>query len=470
MRNVKQLVLVTLLVAVLAGAGPRPAAGQGADAAALGRRQSQVGERMSQVEQRLLELARFVEDTEPERAGQLRRALALSREGFVVARMAEVGHLLAAERYAEAASVERQVLQDLERVAAALSAQAWAAELARLRRAEGELSELVRRQTGALEAASRLLERLGMQAASAEDAAAATDQEAIRQAAEKLLAELGGGPGSDALGRGVRSMSAAQAALNAAARAGAVAEEASAAQQLQAALSAVRQAMADLSAARRAEVRARLIEVLAAVLSGQEGVRAETERMQESVSGVQAVSRAARLALAGLAARQEALMQGLDQALELAASDPAAVALPVLLRAARQDVAACADLLRSGVTGAAVQDVQREIEAEIRAAIEALRGQEGAPPVPPAPAGQPPQARGARPAAEAVDAGTELKLLRAMQASTQRRTAALDARRNARGELPPSSAGALEALSVRQAEVTTTLGALDEALGNRRTQ
>jgi hypothetical protein len=117
-----------------------------------------------------------------------------------------------------------------------------------------------------------------------------------------------------------------------------------------------------------------------------------------------------------------------------------------------------------------VQDVQREIEAEIRAAIEALRGQEGAPPVPPAPAGQPPQARGARPAGEAVDAGTELKLLRAMQASTQRRTAALDARRNARGELPPGSAGALEALSVRQAEVTTTLGALDEALRNRRTQ
>jgi hypothetical protein len=28
----------------------------------------------------------------------------------------------------------------------------------------------------------------------------------------------------------------------------------------------------------------------------------------------------------------------------------------------------------------------------------------------------------------------------------------------------------LEALSVRQAEVTTTLGALDEALRNRRTQ
>jgi hypothetical protein len=391
----------------------------------------------------------------------LRRALELSRESFIVSRMENIRALLGADRYGEAAPLQKKVLEDLDRLAASLSAEQWAGELARLHEAERRLSALIQRQsaatarTGELAAGSK-----GVAAPSEPDLAAAADQQALRAEAEGLYAELRGGPGAADLGAALKSMSSAEQSLAAAAHAEAMKAQEAASLSLHAALDAVRQAIERLQARQRAEARLKLIEALKRMLEAQQAIHAETARADGLLAG-EAVPRAVRLAVADLAARQEALGATADEALSLVRDDPTAIALPVALRQVKADIAASAALLRNGVTGAAVQSLQQEIEEALKAMIEALQGAEAARAAPPP---QPKAQKGAPSRGMLVDVVAELKVLRAMEVGLKGRTERFDQTRGRAGELPPGARDELARLSARQGEVTAALTALQNEL------
>ncbi|MCK4374890.1 MAG: hypothetical protein KAX19_06150, partial [Candidatus Brocadiae bacterium] len=223
--------LIIAAVALALAGTCRPAWGQDA----LPRDQSRIHERMAEVEQRLLEMARLLEPERPERAEQLRQALVLSRERFIVSNMESIRALLAGERYGEAARLQREVLDDLARLAAVLGAEESAAELVRVRDAEGRLEEMVRKQSAAASETGELADP-------AEYAAAADGQEALREEAQELDGELRGGPGSEHLRAAVASMTAAAQALRGGAGAEALVAQVEAGGSLEAALAAVRQA------------------------------------------------------------------------------------------------------------------------------------------------------------------------------------------------------------------------------------
>lgn len=454
------MLIASFALAALA-AGLLPAAAQGAGeragppAAGLALDQARLQQRMAEVEQRLLEMARGLDAEQPARAEQLRRALALSRESFLVSKMAAIRDLMEQNRYGEAAPVEREVLADLERLVASLSAEQWADELARLRAAEARLAGLLAKESAAAARTGELARAAGPSQA---DAAAAGEQQIIRGEGEALYADLRGGPGAAELSGALKSMSAAEDALGRAARADAMKSQEEASAGLQAALDAVRQAVQKLEARRRAEVRLRLLQMLEQMLKAQQAARAETARL-DALMAPGSVPRAVRLALADLAIRQESLGASADEAMALLKEDPTALALPLALAQVKADVVDCAELLRVGTTGAPAQTLQEEVEAQLQAMIEALRPEE----VGPSPA--PPEARKGRPSAAApVDVVLELKVLRSMEVALQRRTAALDSTRGAGAGPPAGFAGQAAQLAERQGRIGAALGQLQSTL------
>jgi hypothetical protein len=459
------MLIASFALAALA-AGLLPAAAQGAGeragppAAGLALDQARLQQRMAEVEQRLLEMARGLDAEQPARAEQLRRALALSRESFLVSKMAAIRDLMEQNRYGEAAPVEREVLADLERLVASLSAEQWADELARLRAAEARLAGLLAKESAAAARTGELARAAGPGAAgpSQADAAAAGEQQIIRGEGDALYADLRGGPGAAELSGALKSMSAAEDALGRAARADAMKSQEEASAGLQAALDAVRQAVQKLEARRRAEVRLRLLQMLEQMLKAQQAARAETARL-DALMAPGSVPRAVRLALADLAIRQESLDVSADEAMALLKEDPTALALPLALAQVKADVVDCAELLRVGTTGAPAQMLQEEVEAQLQAMIEALRPEE----VGPSPA--PPEARKGRPSAAApVDVVLELKVLRSMEVALQRRTAALDSTRGAGAGPPAGFAGQAAQLAERQGRIGAALGQLQSTL------
>ncbi|MHC4591562.1 MAG: hypothetical protein ACYS8L_02575, partial [Planctomycetota bacterium] len=413
----RQAPLTIALAVVLALAQVARAAGHAGGPESLAYDQGRIQERVAGVEQRLLEMARLLEAERPAKAAQLREALTVSRERFIVSRMGDVRGLLDGRRYSEAARVQAELLEDLAALAEALGAEQWAGELERLRDAEHRLARLRREQSAS---AARTPGLSG--AASFRDAA--EDQQAIRRRAQKLLGELRGGPAAERLYDAVTQMSAAEDALSAEAPGAAAEAQRGADRRLAAALDAVRAAIARLEAQRRAELRRKVREMLEQVLEAQRAIRRETELADQQATEAGRASRALELRVADLARRQGELAGDLDGALNVLAPDRTTVALPAALRHVRADIRASADLLRAGNTGPVVRALQEEVELALGALVEVLRGIQAL--AAPEPAETTMMKMEKPKGRRLVDVPGELKVARMLQATLLQRTARAD--------------------------------------------
>lgn len=427
--------------------------------------QSRVRQRMGEVEQRLLEMAGPLEPQQPERAEQLRHAFKLSRDRLIVSRMARIGSLLGQERYAEAAWLQQEVLEDLDRLAGWLNAGQWAGELTRLREALSRLEALARRESDAVRR-TRELSRLAAEGPSQAHAAAAENQRMIRSHADDLHVELRGGPGADHLAGSLGLMAQAERALRTGADADALAAQLEAGRHLVAAAAEVQRAISRLEAQRRAETRLRLREILRGMLEGQQAILAETKEVDRLVGHQPRPSRAQLLRIAALARREEGLLDAADEALALLEADGTSVALPAALKAVKADIAACAQLLQEGRTGALVQGLQEHVVAILAALIEALRTPEadrlrklGE---------RPPTKKGKGGAEALVEVVEELKVMRAMQVSLNRQTARADDLRGQSAELTDEVRAEIRRLAQRQGGIRRTVGDLQRALARWR--
>ncbi len=427
--------------------------------------QARIGQRMAGLEQRLLEMADLIEADQPDRAERLRRSFQLSRERLIVPGMDRIGSLLEQERYAEAAQLERQILDDLGRLAELLSAEQWAQELDRLRDAASRVEDLLR---GQLETLERTRGLLGPGQEAARDLAsrygeAWEGQRRIAEQAEGLHGDMGGLPGADHVASAMAAMQRAEAALHGRAGPDAAEAESRAAGYLQAAAAALREAISRLEVEQRARLVQRLEAILREMLQEQQAILAETEsmeRLRTEAGGT--LTRAQLLDVAALARREDGLSALADEALAALEQGRAGFSLPAALRTVREDVGACADLLRQGRTGFAVQELQREVIGLLQGLIQALAAARSEQPKEPP---EPPRTERPKEAEPgAVDAAMELSVMRAMQVSLNQRTVRLH-RLEQDSAVPPDELSAGRArLADGQAKVRHVLAQLQEAL------
>jgi len=429
----------------------------GAEAQAVGRRQAAARARMQEVERRLVELADLLEPQDPLRAEALRRALALSREQFIVSNMAQVEAHLQSGNYGAAVQVEEQVLAALGRLRDLLAANADVLALEALVAAEARLADLVQRQAQAL-ARTRVAEPLEAEAGA---------QRAIRSDLHELVGDLRGAGATKWMADAERLMEEAEGALSGGRRAEATQAQAGAQARLEDARAALRAAIGRRRRAEQARTREVLLEALRNMLDEQRAIRGTTEELH--AAGI--AGRAYRLRALALAEREGGLLRAAESVLETLAEDGTTVALPAALQQARDDMAECARLLGEARTGPEVTALQEGIEATLEALIEALRTSV-------------PEATEKPETAEEQEAGSgederplvgiigQLKVLRALQLTLNAQTArpGADAARLAeRQGVLAEAAGALAADVPPLAPVASTMQEAQRMLEQGRT-
>ncbi len=384
-------------------------------------RQAEVERRMSELEQRLLELTTAPDAAGEERTAEIARALRLSRERFIVERMERIRTLLASNRYAEAADLQREVLADIDAVAAVLAATPGGEDVERLREVSRELESMLERQSALSEALRTLTDRGALPRM-------AEGQGELRDAAEGLLSEMASRAGSAELASAAAAMGQAAQAMAAADVGSATEAQRRAEEDLQAALEQVRRAIEAMDRRLMAERRAKLRAMLEEVLARQRAVTEQTRSLVDSGYDAQDPRRAQLLKLAELAARERALQERVGEAADAVADDGTTALLPSVLGQAVADLARCADLLGEGTADAALVRTQRGVEDALQDVLDALsltRQEE----MQPEEETEEQQQKRKKPE-RLVSVTAELKLLRAMQMrlnDATRRTDAEDA-------------------------------------------
>ena len=448
MRKAATAVAVGLVLA-LCGAARGQHGGDVADA------QERVAARMQQLEQRLLELTGQFRDREPERAGSIEQALAVSRERLIVARMESVRSLVSQGRYEEAAALQQRLIDDLGEVALALAADRAAQDVARLREIVARLDGLHARQAEALEQLRQALDAQAM-------AALADVQAGLLGEGRELLAALAGGPGAEAMAAAMGHMSAAAGALSKGGRGKALGEQQEALDALDQARAAVQQAIERMEDQLRARRRAGLRAVFGEMLAEQRAVRLETEMLVATLSAESEVTRTQRLRMAELATREAALVDAAYRAMALLDADGSTSALPAVLRQVRADVGAVAARLGAARLGPEVVLLEEDVEAALQALLNAVSARASDQPAPPDDSTT--QRRRGRKASRLVGATAELKLLRALQVQVNLRTAQLEARRGDSWEQVEASRVQTARLAERQTRLASAVRELGEAL------
>jgi hypothetical protein len=449
---------VHLFLALLAAGMPAPEPNAGA-AGLVSAAQAQVAERMAQVEQRLLELSAMLRDQQPDRAQQMSRALALSRERFIVANMDRARQLVAQGRYDEASRLQQRILDDVAGVALALSAEPAEGEVSRLRDALARLEALLAAQADAL-ARTRALPEGDLSRLQA----AVPAQTQVRTQTWQLYDESGGVPGADSLADAVAQMLAAEQALGGGLRAQALEAQLDALEKLGQARQELQQAAERLEAQLRAQQRASLRALVRSMLGEQQAIRAQTEALPAPVEPPVEVPRARQLQLTALAARERGLLAPLDEAGKLLEADGTTAVLPAVLGQVRADMTTCAGWLESGAASQEVIALEQDIEAALQGLLDALYVEPAEPSALPQQAGQ--KARQARPPAPRLVAPVaELKLTRAMQVRIRDEAARLDALRAGAPELPAALRERAFRLADSQAAMAEAMLKLQAAFG-----
>ncbi|MFW6188957.1 MAG: hypothetical protein ACOC7T_00860 [Planctomycetota bacterium] len=414
-----------IVLAVTVAFGLLGGAAAGAERQDLLRRQERARRTMRQVERRLGELAELLGRDRPQQAERLQRALAASRREFVLTGMEEVESQLTEGDYAGAEQKAREVLEDLRELSAMLESEGRAADLRRLREARSRLAELLRRQRAAQEAVRELAARPGPDPAYAE---ALQRQQAVRDALSAYRGEFDDMPGAAQVDSAMQNLQAALRALQRRDADTGLAEQGRAVDRLREAVRRLEAAAQAERARRRARARRTLRETAERMLEEQRSIRRQTGRLDARVRSAGELDRALRLRARELAGRQSALGDGAARLLEVLRGDGTTRVLPGVAEQVARDVESAAALLADAVTGPAVQGIQADVEAALEAIVEAVKGAAAAEgerqPTPP----EQQRRKGERRPPPLVRAVREVKVLRAMQASVNRRTRALGRR------------------------------------------
>jgi hypothetical protein len=359
--------------------------------------------------------------------------------------MGRAASLLRDERYVEAQKLQQGVIAGLERLLATLSTEEWKAELERLKEFQKRLDALIERQGRLIESAQK--------AAADELKAAAGDQQGVQKETDALAREAsaarGDSPASRSLGQASRSMGAAAQGLAQGAREQSLRHQEDAQEALKAARREIQRQVRELLEMRQRETLLRLIVALQDMLTLQQSVRGETAEADKRLAGLRTVPREEALLIGELARRERRVGAIAGEALALLEEDGTAPVAAGALQAAGADVESAARLLDDLRAGAATQGVQRDVEEQIAALLDAFRQEQKQRVQDPQsalreaerrPDGKPPL----------VPLLVELKLMRNMQAALNGQTAKLDGMRTQAGALSPEASEQLERVAARQ--------------------
>jgi len=429
--------------------------------------QKAVAQRFLEVERRLLEMAAGLETTDPSRSRHLLEAAALARREFIADRMARIGELLSAERYAEAIELEQETLAALYALMEALGARQWGEDLERLEGLAQELDRLIQRQRRAAEhlAGAPAQELPGL----------AGEQESVRRDTERLRAQVQGAC-ADPLGRVASSMQSASSSMKAAAqdlkageREDALLHQQDATRALEAARSRLQEVIARSRAERNRELVRRLVAALRRTLGRQEAISRDTVELDARLGAGAQLGRAEHLEVHALAERERGLEAELREAARMLGREEVGSVLSCVLACLGDDAAEVARRLDELHTGATTQQLQRALEDSLREVIAALEGKKDPSALD---AVQAERRRGPEGREEfaLIPAVAQLKLLRALQWNVNRRTERLDASRGGTGLLPAEAAPELALLRRRQAEIRKMAGSLQRAIAIRAEQ
>jgi len=201
----------------------------------------------------------------------------------------------------------------------------------------------------------------------------------------------------------------------------------------------------------------RLKQSIEGMVQRQQGVVAETQRLEELRDDNSALSRAQRAGVAALAIQQRGLA---GEALDFAQQVAQAQAFELALRGAAREMTRAASQLDRGETGAATLQAEAVALARLQQLLQALN-----PPEDPEAQPQPQQPPGGQGGAGGEQNGSddgisriaELNLLKLLQEEINRRTTALEKTRNKAGELPPAQQQEQDDLAVEQGQLAELL-------------
>jgi hypothetical protein len=384
-------------------------------------------------------------------AGRLRRALAESRQRFIVAQMATIRSLLSQEDYGAAAERQRRVMADLAAFVALLDPEQAAEELELLRRAESRIAALAERQARGVKGTRAAL---GTEGPFGE---LADEQTGIRGDGVGVLDDLGGAVGARELEAALEHMLAAEAALKQARGEDALEEQIAAHAGLLSALAQVRDAIRRLEEGAVDDIRSRLGDLLEEQLEAQVDLRGDALDLH---SQADLDERARRLAAAELGRRQRAVVSGLEEAAGLVDEGGGSPALSTALAGATEDAVECARLLGEGVTERSVTDLQQDVAAVLRSLLGALEGHL-------APAAEPDadDSEGEQRQARALLAvHAELNLLADLQEGLGNRTGRVEQRREPGAAVSAEVDREVERIARGQSRITLSLVRIDRAL------
>lgn len=343
--------------------------------------QAQLAEKFERLELLAMRIAELVEAENPDRATQLRQAIATSREMALADRFDAIVKLLEQESYAAAHGNQSELADSLDTLLTLLLADPREARLEaerrRLREAIKQVGRLIREQR-ALRSESLDLEN---------PADAKEKQESLADQAEQVQQALGQAPQQEsqapsdqkpnAKQRAGERLSKARSSMQKAAQQMEQGKSAPSQQSQTEAQRELEQAREELEEAlrqtREEEIMrtlTRLADRLRRLLGEQTEINRLTIEVQEK-HGDQA-SPQKRSAAAGLATREDEAVDVAGRALRLLEDDGRSVAFVEVLEQVREDMITVSDRLNKGSTASLTQSIEQDIVEALTEAIAAL--------------------------------------------------------------------------------------------------
>ncbi len=477
---------------------PKP--GAVTDRDSIGFTQENVASQMTELEERMFRLSEALRSLEPENASRLSLALKFSREELILHQMQDTHKLLKDAQLSKAETEVRQLLAKLEHLRSLLLAEDldFQMKLARLRQMKESLGQLERiikeekrelawsksavdqqreleqlkiRKTD-LEASVRdqkklldekELDRLSARIAAAETATAPPefqrfekDQSKNRNSAD-LLADASARLGDAGISlqkeliRASGSMQSAEGDLARTAAKPASDDQLQALKHLSKSREDLARAMESLLVELRVELQARIVGELTEMHDLQKDIRESTEAQAPRVAQK---SRTALLLLAGLSQREGELAGRAEHLAALAEETEFGIALPTALHVLGKEMKRIQEWLKEGDASARTITLEKRVEQDLLALLEAMRR---LPPTTPPPPGTPlpsdPRAR----ERELNRLIAELKMIRLLQTRLDDDTIEVDGSRPQKSALTPELRREIESLTAGQEEIRNSL-------------
>lgn len=342
--------------------------------------QSKVAAEMTELEQRMFRLSEALKKIEPENSSRLMSGVKYARNELILHEMQEIKEILLKADYNTAGSRQKELLAKLERLEQLLLSndadlQAQLQQLRLLRDILGRLDRAIkeedRQQKLSANAAKKDAETLNQEQYNG----MRREQEQNHSASDKIgdmLRELGD-PGAGALGeltRATGSMSSAEQQLGQRQAEPAAKSQAEALASLKYAREQLAQQELRLLNQIRAEVKKRVLEGITLMIERQAAVRQSTERL---VPRTKEGSRQALTSVVALSKSEEEIMNIGNELIALVEETEFGIVLPAALRSIMDEMDDVKNQLAAGEATDEVVEAERQIEADLKALLEAMK-------------------------------------------------------------------------------------------------